>query len=210
MFAKTQVRGEVPGEVPLPSEWNQKIVSSLLFSEPLEITTLGPSGTSSEASVEYLLSSLNVKQGKYLLYPSYEEAYESLVSGVSNILVVANAYRGIDKFYMSGDIQFLFPFIFETPLYGVAKRPFEKLNSERPLVIATHHAPSSLIPWFLSDFDLKYETLFVNSTSEAAIKLQKGDVDLCVTTANAAQKCNVEFISPTRTILMLWSVFGKN
>lgn len=189
--------------------WNQHFLSSLVFLEQLEIATLGPSGTSSEASAQYLLSSLKNSHGKYSLFPTYEEAYENLVSGTSNILLVANAYKGIDKFYMSKDIQFLFPFVFETPLYGVAKRPCEELNRNRSLVIATHHAPSCLLPWFLADFDMKYEVLFVNSTSEAAIKLQKGEVDLCLTTVNAAQKYNVEFISPTRTILMLWSVFGK-
>ncbi|XCS12940.1 hypothetical protein GBG21_09305 [Aeribacillus pallidus] len=160
--------------------WNQHFLSSLVFLEQLEIATLGPSGTSSEASAQYLLSSLKNSHGKYSLFPTYEEAYENLVSGTSNILLVANAYKGIDKFYMSKDIQF-----------------------------ATHHAPSCLLPWFLADFDMKYEVLFVNSTSEAAIKLQKGEVDLCLTTVNAAQKYNVEFISPTCTILMLWSVFGK-
>jgi prephenate dehydratase len=190
------------------SNWNDKLFSSLFFLDQLEIATLGPTGTSSEASAEYLLSSLKAEHGKYSLFPSYEEAYESLVSGVSNVLLVANAYKGIDKFYMSNDIQFLFPFVFETPLYGVAKRR-EELDTGRPLIIATHHAPSSLLPWFLADFDMKYEMLLVNSTSEAALKLQKGDVDLCLTTANAVEKYNIEFISPTRPILMLWSVFGR-
>lgn len=192
------------------SNWNDRLFSSLFFLDQLEIATLGPSGTSSEASAEYLLSSLKAEHGKYLLFPSYEEAYESLVSGVSNVLLVANAYKGIDKFYMSKDIKFLFPFVFETPLYGVAKRPCEELDTGRPLIIATHHAPSSLLPWFLADFDMNYEVLLVNSTSEAAVKLQNGDVDLCLTTENAVKKYNIEFISPTRTILMLWSVFGRN
>lgn len=205
MVANTQVR-EVPT---LLSNWNQKFVSSLLFSEQLDIATLGPSGTSSEASSKYLLSLLKAEHGKYSLYSSYEDAYESLVSGESNVLLVANAYKGIDKFYMSRDIQFLFPFVFETPLYGVAKRPDEELERSRSLIIATHHAPSSLLPWFLSDLDIKYEMVFTNSTSEAAVKLQNGEVDLCLTTENAANKYNVKFISPTRTILMLWSVFGR-
>lgn len=206
MVVKTQPRGQNHRLL----NWNDKLFSSLFFLDQLEIATLGPSGTSSEASAEYLLSSLKAEHGKYSLFPSYEEAYESLVSGVSNVLLVANAYKGIDKFYMSKDIQLLFPFVFETPLYGVAKRPGEELDTERPLVIATHHAPSSLLSWFLADFDMKYEVLFVNSTSEAAVKLQKGDVDLCLTTENAVKKYNIEFISPTRTILMLWSVFGRN
>lgn len=189
-------------------KWNRELLSSMLSVKPLEIATLGPSGTSSEASAKYLLFSLEDKSGKYSLYPSYEEAYESLILGTSNLLLVANAYKGIDKFYMSHDILFLFPFIFETPLYGVAKRRNEEVDLKRRLVIATHHAPSYLLPWFLSGLDVEYEMVFVNSTSEAAAKLQDGKVDLCLTTIHAAEKYNGEFISPMRTILMLWSVFG--
>ncbi|MGI8386960.1 hypothetical protein [Robertmurraya sp. P23] len=123
MGVKIQAR-EVP---PLLSNWNEKFVSSLLFLEKPNIATLGPSGTSSEASTKYLLSLLNVEDGKYSLYSSYEEAYESLISGVSNLLLVANAYKDIDKFYMSKDIQFLFPYVFETPLYGV-KKTFRRIG----------------------------------------------------------------------------------
>ncbi|MBD1381490.1 bacilysin biosynthesis protein BacA [Metabacillus arenae] len=206
MAVKYQVRGQNHRL----SNWNDKLFSSLFFLDQLEIATLGPSGTSSEASAEYLLSSLKANHGKYTLFPSYEEAYESLVLGESNVLLVANAYKGIDKFYMSKEIQFLFPYVFETPFYGVAKRPYEELDTRHPLIIATHHAPSSLLPWFLAEFNMNYDVLLVNSTSEAAVKLKKGDVDLCLTTENAVNKYNIEFISPTRTILMLWSVFGRN
>lgn len=103
-----------------------------------------------------------------------EITFDSVVDGSSNVLIVANAYERIDKMYMSPDLQFLYSFVFETPLYGVAKNPYRGLPENSRLMIATHHAPSSLLPWFLSDCDIDYD---------------------------------VEFISPTRTILMLWSVF---
>ncbi|MDA7028428.1 hypothetical protein PJ311_17970 [Bacillus sp. CLL-7-23] len=175
----------------------------------IDVATLGPSGTSSEAAADYLLSSVKGNDGKCSLFPSYEEAYQNITVGASNILLVANAYERIDMFYMSQDIQFLFPFVFETPLYGVAKKPGEELKKDRSLTIATHHAPVSLLPWFLKEMEIDYEIIYVSSTSEAALKLQKNEVDLCLTTENAARKCNVEFISPTRPILMLWSVFIK-
>ncbi len=56
---------------------------------------------------------------------------------------------------------------------------------------------------------LSWNDNFVNSTSEAALRLKSGEVDLCLTTENAVKEYDIEFISPTRTILMLWSVFGK-
>ncbi|OIJ21867.1 hypothetical protein BKP45_04010 [Anaerobacillus alkalidiazotrophicus] len=176
----------------------------------VNIATLGPTGTSSEAAARYLLSFLKKSQGGYTLFPSFEEASNDLVNGNSNILLVANAYERIDELYMSQDLKFLFSFVFETPLYGITKRRGEDLAKNRTLKIATHHAPLSLIPWFLKNIDRNYEIVLVNSTSEAAIKVQTGEVDLSLTTANAAQEYGLEFISPTRTILMLWSIFAPN
>jgi len=84
---------------------------------------LGPEGTSSEAAAQYLISQLSDDRVKYTLFSTYEEAYEDVISGDSNVLIVANAYKGIDKFYMSTSVQFLLSFVFQTPLYGVAARP---------------------------------------------------------------------------------------
>ncbi|MCR6104994.1 hypothetical protein HXA34_01680 [Salipaludibacillus agaradhaerens] len=195
------------------SEWEKQTSSFMKIIEQFSnvtIATLGPTGTSSEAAAKYLLSFLTKSQGKYTLFPSFEEAYHDLVSGNANILLIANAYERIDKFYMSQDIKFLFSFVLETPLYGITKKKGEAIDNDKTLKIATHHAPSSLIPWFLKGMKGDYDILLVNSTSEAAMKLQKGEVDLSLTTANAAQEYGLEFISPTRTILMLWSIFVPN
>lgn len=179
----------------------------------IRVATLGPEGTSSEAAALYLLNSLGLlpweqrKNQEYLLFPSYEEAFEQVVTGNAEMLLVANAYKGIDKFYMSSMVRLSLPFIFETPLYGIAKRPDNELPIDRPVTIATHHAPSSLIPWFLSGHDLKYEIVAANSTSDAAIKVVHGETDLCVTTLPSTCRYGVEFISPLRPIRMLWSVF---
>ncbi|MEK4874061.1 hypothetical protein N1I87_05010 [Bacillus sp. FSL W8-0102] len=48
--------------------WNQHFLSSLVFLEQLEIATLGPSGTSSEASAQYLLSSLKKQSWKVFTF----------------------------------------------------------------------------------------------------------------------------------------------
>lgn len=191
--------------------WNSPFsaFTSFITKTPLiHVATLGPAGTSSEAAAKYFLSVVN-KSGQYSLYPTYEEAFQELVSGKTNFLLVANAYERIDRIYMSHEVHLLLPFIYETPLYGIAKRPGDLLSDNQPLKIATHHAPASLIPWFLTDFHYDYEVLFVKSTSEAAIKLKTGEADLCVTTENAAKEYGVTFITKTRPILMLWSVFVR-
>lgn len=185
----------------------QTLIQRIKIFSTIKIATLGPKGTSSEAATQYLISQLSDKRREYTLFPTYEEAFEDLLSGHSNLLIVANAYKGIDKFYMSTEIRFLLSFVFQTPLYGVAANSGNLGLDNRSLKIATHHAPSSLIPWFLPDITNKYEIIHTQSTSEAALKVHKGEADLCVTTANACRMYELEFISRTRPIVMLWSVF---
>ncbi|MDU0813913.1 bacilysin biosynthesis protein BacA [Bacillus siamensis] len=196
----------------VPFKWNTQYEGLMEFitkTPLLNVATLGPSGTSSEAAAKYFLSAINSENGQYTLYPTYEEAFQGLILGKSNFLIVANAYERIDRIYMSQETHLLFPFVYETPLYGIAKRPGTPLPMNQTLKIATHHAPVSLIPWFLADLSFEYEVVFVKSTSEAAMKLKAGEVDLCVTTENAAKQCGVKFITKTRPILMLWSVFVR-
>jgi hypothetical protein len=201
---------EVPG---IAIDWHrrfflfQKYVSELSF---VDIATLGPPGTSSEQAAYYLLASLNRSTtGKYTLCPSYEDAFERVATWKSDLLLVANAYAGIDKFYMASQTEFLFQFVRDTPLYGVAALPGQPLP-ERRLTVATHPAPSSLVSWFLKDLALNVDVVFVSSTSEAALAVRRGEADLCVTTSCAAEQYGLHFISPTRPICMLWSVFSRS
>lgn len=194
-------------------DWQQQLLLSLKYIKSfyqIHVATLGPTGTSSEAAASYFLSKIiKSKKANLSLFDSYEKAFKSVINGSTNILIIANAYDKIDKIYMSPELQFLFSFVLETPLYGVAKLPNYKLPKNRSLKIATHHAPSSLIPWFLSSLQIEYETVFVNSTSEAALSTKRGEVDLCVTNLCAAQKYGINFISRTRSICMLWSLFSR-
>ncbi|NJO64316.1 MAG: hypothetical protein HC836_40970 [Richelia sp. RM2_1_2] len=109
---------------------------------------------------------------------------------------------------MSPNLNFLFSFPFKTPYYGLAHAENYELPKDRTLKIATHHAPSSLIPWFLNGVQIDYELVLVNSTSEAATMAKNKQVDICVTNATSAEKYNVKFISRMRPILMQWSLFG--
>ena len=70
-----------------------------------QISTLGPSGTSSEHAARYFLKSFGTKSFgtdncRILLYPSYRDAARSVSVGESEYLVVANAFHGINDFYM--------------------------------------------------------------------------------------------------------------
>lgn len=175
----------------------------------IEIATLGPKGTSSEATGIYLVSLIDNKNTKCCVYPSYEQAMESVISGKSDLLLIANAYNKIDQIYMCPKLKLLTAFEYQTPYYGLAKRIGYKLPEQDTLKIATHHAPLSLIPYFIDNDKINYEVTLVESTSKAALSTQQGDFDLCVTNANSVQMYALEFISKTRPIVMLWSVFGR-
>lgn len=197
----------------LMSFWNRKVhgLDKYLSRHPnLCLGTLGPSGTSSEATATYLLNKLGMEKMECFLYPSYEESTNSLLEDKTNLLLVANAYQRIDQIYMNPQITLLFAFPYPTPHYGIAtKKGNINLNLERKVTIATHHAPSSLMQHLIRNWGLDYEMILVDSTSKAAIDVQQGKADLCMTNTTSANMYDLEFISPTCPIYMLWSLFGR-
>jgi prephenate decarboxylase len=175
----------------------------------IEIATLGPRGTSSEATGIYLLSLINKENTECCVYPSYEGAMESVISGKADLLLMANAYYKIDQVYMCPKLKLLTAFEYQTPYYGLAKKIGYQLPEKRSLKLATHHAPLSLLSQFIDNEKINYEVTLVESTSTAALSTQQGDFDLCITNLNSVQAYGLEFISKTLPIVMLWSVFGR-
>jgi len=106
---------------------------------------------------------------------------------------------------MDNTLKLIATFLYDTPLYGiVAKGKLPK----RPLTIASHPAPIPLINELLPQGIKIGEVLHMKSTSEAAAAVAAGKVDLALTTENAARLHKLDFISSTRPISMLWSVFN--
>jgi prephenate dehydratase len=172
------------------------------------IGTLGPTGTSSEAAARVLCDKIcrSTEHARNInLYGTYEEAADALRRREVSHLVVANAYAAINEFYMDIRISLAGAFVMDTPEYGVARRP-GRVVSQRPK-IATHPAPRPLLRQLLPYGCADSEILQVASTSAAAKAAYEEIVDLALTTAPAAESYGLEFISPTRTIRMVWSVF---
>jgi prephenate dehydratase len=170
------------------------------------IATLGPEGTSSEAAAKHLW---NVRgpggEPVVQLYDTYEEAGDALQSGRASHLVVANAYSAINIFYMAPSMSLVIAFLFETPPYGLATRNPAKVPRE--VRVASHPAPIPLIGELLPASYALAGILCADSTSAAALKAQRSEIDLALTTQSAAAVHKLQFISKTRTISMLWSVF---
>jgi prephenate dehydratase len=171
------------------------------------IGTLGPGGTSSEQAALYLWSVRGEDTPPDIqLYGTYEEAGEALRSGAVSHLVIANAYAGVHSFYMDPGLFFAGAFLFDTPHYGIAVSPGHRIPQRAR--IATHPAPVALVGELLPSQYSVAEILYADSTSAAAGQAQRRETDLALTTKPAAKAHALEFISRTRTIRMLWSVFA--
>lgn len=170
------------------------------------IATLGPPGTSSEAAGHRLAALLGTA-ARTELYPSYEDACAAVLAGRAARLLVANAYHGVNEFYMNQALALERVFVLDTPQYGLASRP----NAALPLACAvvTHPAPRPLVRQLMPPGYGVNRVDYATSTSAAAERVAEGDVDLALTTKPAAHRHGLRFISPTRPIRMLWSVFVK-
>lgn len=170
------------------------------------VGTLGPAGTSSEQAARHAWQMLaGTGTPNIRLFDTYEDAGDALRAGEVSHVVVASAYANVSDFYMDTRLALAGAFIQDTPLYGIAKRRDGSVP-DNP-TIATHPAPLPLVVQLLPDRFIGHETVPVASTSAAAIAVRDGAVDLALTTQPAAAAHGLRFISRTRTIRMLWSVF---
>jgi prephenate dehydratase len=174
----------------------------------LPIFTLGPAGTSSESASKYfkdwMAKNYENSSHSIALHTTYEEAKFNTHKN-EGLLLVANAYQQINNFYMEKDLKLIATFLFDTPLYGLVSN---KKLPKRPLIIASHPAPIPLIKELLPEGLTVGKIIQVRSTSEAAFAVVEGKADLALTTEIAARLHQLNFVSKTRPINMLWSVFN--
>jgi bacilysin biosynthesis protein BacA len=187
----------------------EQLRSSIAATGKVRIATLGPGGTSSDLSARYLLDNIGQTSDEPLLFDSYERAAETVLANEANLLVVANAYANVDRFYMDPALYFLCAYFFQTPEYGVAARKDFVHAEGKTYRMVSHPAPLSLIPWFLANTGISAEVSMAASTAAAAKAVRDGEVELCVTNGVARERYDLTFITRTRPIRMLWSVFER-
>lgn len=174
----------------------------------LRVATLGPRGTSSELAASYVLGLFGEEMrsgGEVVLYPSFEEAGEAVLQGWETAVVVANAYSEVDALYMNPAFFLAGAFILHTPDYGVVAPTGTPLPLK--VKVATHPAPAALVGELVPPSFMVSQTLMAPSTSEAARMVARGEVDLALTNETSAREHRLRFVSRTRPIRMLWSVF---
>lgn len=181
--------------------------SLLLTQDEVSIATLGPEGTSSAAAANVFAQSV---AGEVVssLFPTYEEAAISVVEGRADYLIVANAYAGVNRFYISDQLIAASVFPMKTPPYGVAVAA-RKRNSSREVSLVSHPAPLHLVEYWFKHSPFSVKMRSANSTGEAADIVASGRADACITTDTARQRAGLVFISPTVSIHMLWTVFVR-
>ena len=180
----------------------------------LKFATLGPIGTSSEFVTKILCSKLKCNTTNIKLFNTYEEAFETVKSGFTDVIIVANAYKGINNFYMDNNIKLIATFIEDTPPYGIASRHDFDLSSIKNndiINIASHHAPLKKLESYKNGIfkDKKFNIKFCDSTSSAAQYVKNGKIDFCLTNEYAGKIYNLKFVSNLTNISMVWSIFGN-
>ena len=177
----------------------------------VSIATLGPAGTSSEAAASMLFTHLchdpQERAAPIQLHETYERAGQAVLDGRADLLLVANAYADIAQFYMNPLLSLAGAFVHDTPEYGIAARPDMSLPNR--VRVATHPAPIPLIAQLMPKYLTVHDVIAVSSTSIAASVVRTKEVDVALTTAPAALLHGLKFISQSRTIRMLWSVFRQ-
>lgn len=97
-------------------------------------------------------------------------------------------------------------YCFDTPHYGIASRSGTLPQGE--ISVASHPAPTPLIDQLLADTESSAgQVVRVDSTRADAQAVAAGEIDVVLTTAPAAELHGLTFVTRTRTIRMLWSVF---
>jgi hypothetical protein len=189
-------------------EWGW-IDTALTAGQPLHaVGTLGPPGTSSELAAQYLWAGHGGGRPPDIrLYHTYEAAGDSLRASAVSHLLVANAYAAINSFYMDPGLCLASAFLFDTPHYGIAVFPGHRIPAQAS--VSTHPAPAALVNELMPKPYSVGELHFANSTSAAAAHAREGQTDLALTTEPAVKAHALEFISRTRPIRMLWSVFVR-
>ncbi|MFI2612891.1 hypothetical protein [Kitasatospora sp. NPDC018619] len=189
---------------------DQWVARDILRRSPVRrVGTLGPQGTSSEQAAQFLWARLPgggpERPPQVRLYDSYERAGDALRRGEVSHLVVANAYAAVNEFYMDTRIALAAAFIMETPEYGIARDGDHQVPPFP--TVASHPAPVPLVGQLLPQPYRVGEITLMPSTSAAARAVRERGADLALTTAPAADRYGLQFISRTRTIQMVWSVF---
>jgi hypothetical protein len=196
--------------IPLGSEWiDIRRLDAIAADSGIHLATLGPRLTSSDAAAHYLVELLESKYGlcgEVMHFATFSEAAEAVLAGGASALLVANADNDVNHYYMDHRLALAATFVHPTPPYGLAGVPGSVLPDR--CRIAVHPACIPLLDEMVPPSQA-YERVIAMSTSAAAHMVVNREVDLALTNGNAVQEAGLRFVSHTRPIQMVWSLFVR-
>lgn len=177
----------------------------------LTIGTLGPKGTSSEAAAMYFAqqNKAQLHQHSIRLFDNFQLVLDALVHADLSMAIIPHAFSDINLFYINPQVRLYHMFVFDTPAYGLAKRP-DTVVPRQFCKIVSHPAPVIALKTLSEQMGLTdYEVKWVHSTSQAAREVSEKKADLALTNWNAMQQFNLTSCAMYGAIQMGWSVFTK-
>lgn len=194
----------------------KNLIDMLTGKKEISIGTLGPEGTTSHFAtacfIDYLQDINSSTQYETKLFDDFDLVYEALKSETVDMIVIPNAYERITEMYWDSALKNLFSFLQETPIYGIAAKNGQKINTgNRKIRIASCRPVFCLIPQIMKDIDGSgqgYEIIPTLSTTKAAEALLNDEVDYALTNETSIKTSDLEFISTTSSAEVLWSVFS--
>ncbi|HFD32390.1 MAG TPA: hypothetical protein ENJ28_06785 [Gammaproteobacteria bacterium] len=167
----------------------------------LNIHTLGPEGTNCEAAAANWLAENNIN-GNIILHNTLEDGIVSMQKDPKEAMLLGCVvYPDLHHLVFNNrhKSKLVECFVFPTMPMLLAARS----NSFKYDIIATHPAPTALIP---ENFD---ERMYVNSNAVAAKKCADGIVDACITTEKSAKQHGLIIIEDFGQIPMGFTLHGR-
>jgi hypothetical protein len=166
------------------------------------IHTLGPLGTNLAGAALIWLqrnaAAVSDLDKNVILHSTVEDAVANMPENDKHGLMTCAVYPLLHDLVFKNivKLQFIDSFIYPTFSMVLAS-----VSGLRPLKVATHPAPSSLVP-------KNAETIFVNSNSQAALDCAAGLVDGCITTAAAATMHELKVVTDFGPVPMVFTLHG--
>lgn len=196
--------------IPLGSEWiDISRLDAVAVERHVHIATLGPRFTSSDRAARHLIDLLETRHGLHgevATYATFNDAADAVRDGSASGMLVANAYDGVNNYYMDYRLALAAVFIHPTPPYGLAGMPH--VEPPRRCRIAVHPACLPLLDEMVPK-GRSYEPVIAPSTSAAALMVLHDEVDLALTNGEAVKELGLSFVTRTRPIQMVWSLFVR-
>lgn len=196
-------------------EQEKKFVNDLRRYKSISFGTLGPEGTTSHYSLQFLLKDSllkGIEVSNIILQCNFDLVYDDLLEGRIDLALIPNAYRNITEMYWDLRLRHVYSFLLKTPFYGLATRNEERLSIERKNIsIASCSPVKCLVSGFVEELGLttSYDIVQAESTTHAAMLLKNHEVDFAVTNQTSASRVGVKIVSSLAQAEVVWSVFAR-